>query len=150
MAADGQVRIVKVPDASLRVAIQEGAWGAHTALFKKWHVGDYILFLTSEGLAAVARVAGAPFESDLMIWEGAVYPHRIPIAFETILSPEARMEAGKKVREILLNELGSGYGMRILRQSALPREAAEPLLRVINTLHESAAGNLLGQKLPRD
>jgi hypothetical protein len=125
------LRLVKVSESNLRVSVEHRVWGAEADRFRSWQIGEYIGFLTSDGLAALAKVSGLPFESNLMIWEGAIYLYRIPIDFVTVISFSQRGLVGSAVRSLLRETLGQGYGMRILKQSLLPVEVGGAVLSLI-------------------
>ena len=80
-----------------------------------------------------------------MIWEGAVYPHRIPLDFVTILPVAQRAEVGAALRNLLQEKLSRGYGMRILKQSLLPLEIGGAVLRLLRehsvSVTESSKGH---------
>jgi hypothetical protein len=125
-----RLRVVKVSLENLAVSMEHGVWGSAVARFRSWEVGDYIVFYTTDGVAALATVTGEAFDSNLMIWEGAIYPHRIPVSFLRSLSGSQRAETAAVMRQILRASLGS-YGMRILKQSLLPSDIGTAILTLI-------------------
>ncbi|HEY3080274.1 MAG TPA: hypothetical protein VGM69_10240 [Chloroflexota bacterium] len=125
------VRIVKVDELQFLTCLQHGLWGSNSARFKTWKVGDRLVFLVDTALAAVAEIAGAPFESRKVIWDNGAYPHRIHLGFQHALLPDHRPPLLGPARDALIAEWGPRYGWGIRNQQALAEDAEERVVGAI-------------------
>lgn len=118
------VRLTKVDHYQFLTCFKHGLWGSRTARFKTWREGDLLAFIVDKALAAVATVAGAPFQSRERVWDNGLFPHRIRVDFAHVLLKEDRVPVLGRVRDALTKAWGTNYGWGILNQQALPAEAA--------------------------
>jgi len=108
-------------------------WGSKSARFKDWQQGDYLAFIVDKTLAALAEVAGKPFQSKQKVWDKDIYPHRIPIKFIHVLTVERRIPILGEVRDALTSAWGPRYGWGILNQQVLTDIAAETIVKAIRS-----------------
>jgi hypothetical protein len=141
-----RIRLTKVDEYQLLTCLQHGLWGASTARFKDWRIGDGLAIIVDKKLAAFAQVVAAPFLSHERVWDNGEFPHRIKVIFTHFLKPEDRPPILGEIREVLTKLWGPKYGWGILNQVVIEDPDADIIIRAISYKH-----NALGEytsKLP--
>ena len=103
------------------------------ARFKAWQEGDRLTIIVDKSLAALAEVAGKPFESRDKVWDNGLFPHRIRIKFTHILQPKDRPPILGEVRDAMTQQWGPHYGWAILNQQLLESPNADVIARAISS-----------------
>ena len=103
-------------------------WGSRSARFKDWQKGDKLAFIVDKALAGYAEVSGEPFRSDERVWDNALFPWRIPIKFQYVLTKDKRIPILGEIRDILMSAWGNSYGWGILNQRVLSDSPAEKII----------------------
>jgi hypothetical protein len=103
-------------------------WGSRSARFKDWQKGDQLAFIVDKALAGYAEVSGEAFRSDERVWDNGVFPWRISIKFQYILSKNQRIPILGEIRDILISAWGNSYGWGILNQRVLGDSLAEKII----------------------
>lgn len=128
-----RVRIVTLAEKHLLQCIHHGVWGSTLPRFKNWKKGDLLVFSVNRKLAALAEVAGKSFESEELVWDNGVFPHRIPIRFSQVLSSDSRIQLAGDVRDVLVSAWGPKYGWGILAQQPLEGTLAMKLIELVRS-----------------
>jgi hypothetical protein len=125
------VRVASVDEVHFLTSLKYDVWGSSTARFKNWQVGDYLLFVVDKAIAGVAEVSGEPFVSQEVLWEGGLYPYRVPLKFVHVMRPEIRPPIYGDVWEAFTSAWGTRYGWGMATQTPLPESAAEIVFEAI-------------------
>ena len=126
-----KLRIIKVNERNLNIALENNIWGRKRAGYKDWEMGDHLLFIVDNTVAGLAVVDGKPFKSEDIYWEDDLYPNRIPIKTIKKFGAIKRISYPDKIKPILVSEWGSGYGWQILTQQAMIGANAEKILGMV-------------------
>ncbi len=126
------VRIIKVCEENLQVALEHATWAAKRNRMKKWEKGDYLVFVTGSDVKATAQVTGKPYTSDEILWPDDLYPNRIPIK---ILNKKPKVPAqyyDTHLKPLLREEWGNHFGWQILTQQPMVGSMAEKIWKLVN------------------
>lgn len=128
-----RARVTKLDDYQFLTCLQHGLWGSRSARFKDWQVGDKLILLVGNAVGGLAEVSGKPFKSSEQVWDNDVFPHRIPMRFTWVPSPEQRPPILGEVRHTLSEAYdgGGGWGLGILNQRLMKEDAATKLLSLL-------------------
>lgn len=107
-------------------------WGSTKARFKNWQIDDHLVFIVDKSIAGYAIVDGKPFISDLIVWNKALYPHRIKLKFVHLL-PRNRLPFKDKICDILTTEWGYAYGWGLTLQQVIEGTKAEIIINTIRS-----------------
>ncbi len=124
------LRIIKVNQENLDIAMENKVWGRKRMGFKDWAVGDKLLFVVGNEVAGLAEVDGKPFKSEDMYWEDDLYPNRIAIKPVKVFKSK-RVDYKEKIKPILVEEWGTQFGWQILTQQAMTGNNAEKILKLL-------------------
>ncbi|MCE5223789.1 hypothetical protein LLG10_06370 [bacterium] len=124
------LRIIKVNQENLDIAMENKVWGRKRMGFKDWAVGDKLLFVVGNEVAGLAEVDGKPFKSEDMYWEDDLYPNRIAIKPVKVFTSK-RVDYKEKIKPILVEEWGTQFGWQILTQQAMTGNNAEKILKLL-------------------
>lgn len=125
------LRITSVDEYQFLTCLKHGVWGSKSDRFKKWDIGDELVFAVDKRIAALAVISGKGFKSDEKIWDNGVYPYRIEIEFKVILEEENRLPLLGEIRDALIKGWGNTYGYGILNQLILPQAEADIIRKEI-------------------
>ncbi|TKJ26995.1 MAG: hypothetical protein CEE41_00655 [Hadesarchaea archaeon B3_Hades] len=128
-----RLRLTKIDEYQYLTCLKYSLWGSRSARFRDWRQGDYLVFIVDKSLAALAEVAGKPFQSKQKVWDKDIYPHRIPIKFVHVLAVEQRIPVLGEVRDALTSAWGPRYGWGILNQQVLTDTAAETIVKALRS-----------------
>jgi hypothetical protein len=123
-----RLRITKVDEYQFLTCFKYSLWGSRSARFKDWQKGDYLAFIVDKALAGYAEVSGEPFRSNERVWNNGLFPWRIPIKFQHILTKNQRIPILGEIRDILISVWGNRYGWGILNQRVLGNSPAEKII----------------------
>ncbi len=126
-----RLRITKVDEYQLLTCVKHDLWGSHTARFGQWKPGDLLAVIVEGKLAALGRVEGKPFKSDLVVWDNGRFPHRIKVVFDHFLETGSRPAVLGGIRDMLTAKWGPKYGWGILNQQLLEGQDAEMVVSAI-------------------
>jgi hypothetical protein len=126
-----KLRIIKVNQPNLDIALESDIWGRKRMGFKDWEKGDHLLFIVDNTVAGHAVVDGKPFKSDDIYWEDDLYPNRIPIKKVKTWAVGKRVSYLEKIKPILVEEWGNNFGWQILTQQAMVGANAERILKLV-------------------
>lgn len=126
-----RLRITKVDEYQLLTCVKHNLWGSHTARFGQWKPGDLLAVIVEGKLAALGRVEGEPFKSDLVVWDNGQFPHRIKVVFDHFLAEGSRPAVLGGIRDMLTAKWGPKYGWGILNQQLLEGKDAEMVVLAI-------------------
>lgn len=126
-----KLRIIKVNQTNLDIALENDIWGRKKAGFKDWEKGDHLLFIVDNSVAGLAVVDGKPFKSEDIYWEDDLYPNRIPIKKVKSWELGERISYIEWIKPILVEEWGTNFGWQILTQQAMIGENAEKILNLV-------------------
>lgn len=118
------MRLTKVDEYQFLTCFKYKLWGSNTDRFKKWKIGDLLLFIVDKHIAAIAEVAGNSFKDKNPVWDNGLYPYRLPIKFLIVLLPDNRIPLLGEIRDALISAWGTNYGLGILNQQVLPENSA--------------------------
>jgi len=122
------LRLTKVDEYQFLTCFKYKLWGSNTDRFKKWKIGDLLLFIVDKHIAAIAEVAGNSFKDEKPVWDNGLYPYRLPLKFLNVLLPDNRIPILGEVRDALISAWGTNYGWGILNQQALPDNSANIII----------------------
>lgn len=125
------VRAASCDEVHFLTSLKFGLWGSNIARFKHWQVGDRLVLVVEKALAGIAEIAGEPFVSEQPIWDGGLFPYRIPLKFVYALGPDIRPSIDGDVWEAFTSAWGPRYGWGLASQSALPEDSAEVIFEAI-------------------
>lgn len=125
------VRVARVSEFKLLVAIKHQVWGATRARSRKWTVGDYLVLKDASGSVALVPLASHRFHFMTKIRGLDVYPYRISVEFPQLPASEDRPAVGLKFRQVVAAGLGPRYGIRVRTQSVLPKPAGQAVIKLI-------------------
>jgi hypothetical protein len=128
-----RLRLTKVDEFQLLTCLRHSLWGSRSARFRDWKRGDFLGVIVDKALAALAEVAGEPFQSRQRVWDDGLFPHRIPIRFVHFIKPDARPPILGEVRDALTSAWGPTYGWGILNQNLLVEKAANTIINAIRS-----------------
>jgi hypothetical protein len=128
-----RLRITKVDEYQFLSCLKHSLWGSKTARFRNWQKGDFLVFIVDKALSGYAEVTGAPFKSNVKVWDNGLFPYRIPIKFKQILTNSDRIPILGEIRDILVSKWGNSYGWGILNQQLITDTAAEKIINAINS-----------------
>jgi len=126
-----KLRIIKVNQKNLDIAIDNDIWGRKRMGFKDWEKGDHHLFIVDNMVAGLTVVDGKPFKSDDIYWEDDLYPNRIPIKKVKTWAVGKRISYLEKIKPILIEEWGTQFGWQILTQQAMVGANVEKILKIV-------------------
>jgi hypothetical protein len=126
-----KLRIIKVNQTNLEIALQNNTWGRKRMGFKDWEKGDHLLFIVNLAVAGYALVDGRPFKSEDIYWGDDLYPNRIPIKKVKTWSVGERISYTEWIKPILVDEWGKSFGWQILTQQAMAGPNAEKVLKMV-------------------
>jgi hypothetical protein len=99
-----RLRLTKIDEYQFLTCLKYGLWGSKMSRFKAWQEGDRLAIIVDKSLAALAEVAGKPFESKAKVWDNGLFPHRIRIKFTHILQPKDRPPILGEVRDAMTQQ----------------------------------------------
>ena len=123
-----RLRITKVDEYQFLTCLKHSLWGSRSARFKDWQKGDKLAFIVDKALAGYAEVYGEPFRSGERVWDNGLFPWRIPIKFQYILTKDKRIPILGEIRDVLMSAWGNSYGWGILNQRILSDSPAEKII----------------------
>jgi hypothetical protein len=124
------LRIIKVNQENLDIAMENKVWGRKRMGYKGWEKGDKLLFVVGNEVAGLAEVDGKPFKSEDIYWEDDLYPNRIAIKPLQVFKSK-RVDYKEKIKPILVEEWGTQFGWQILTQQAMIGNNAEKILKLL-------------------
>jgi hypothetical protein len=130
-----RLRLTKIDEFQFLTCLKHQVWGSKKARFKDWKLGDHLAFIIDKSIAALAQVSGEPFESQEIIWDNGLYPHRIPIKFLHVMRPQSRPLILGEIRDAITSEWGLGYGWGIVNQWVLPVHSSQTIINAITSSH---------------
>ncbi|WP_313120318.1 hypothetical protein [Proteiniclasticum ruminis] len=126
------MRVASISEEQFSKCKKYKLWGSERPTIMKWTEGELILFKTKDRIMGLAEVIGKPFEDNLLIWEGGLYPYRVPI----VIIKEYNSFIGDKLyqdfKDIMIKEYGSYYGWVILNKHPL-KESIVNMISKYNT-----------------
>ena len=134
-----RLRLTKIDEYQFLTCLKHSLWGSRSARFKDWQEGDYLAFIIDKTLAGLAEVYGKPFQSQEMVWDNGLFPHRISIKFVHVLAKDQRVPLLGKVRDSLTSVWGTKYGWGILDQQVLSGTQADTIINEIRSRPNSIA-----------
>ncbi len=138
-----RLRITKVDEYQFLTCLKYSLWGSRSARFKDWQKGDCLAFIVDKALIGYAEVSGESFRSDERVWDNGLFPYRIPIKFQQVLTKNDRIPILGEVRDILISAWGSRYGWGILNQRVLTNSAAEKIITAVKVRPNNLTQNRL-------
>jgi hypothetical protein len=126
------MRLTKIDEYQFLTCLKHAVWGSKASRFSDWYEGDKFAIIVDKSLAALAEVAGKPFESQEKVWENGVFPYRIPLRFVHVLAQKDRPPILGDVRDALMKQWGTKYGFRILNQEVLESPASDVVTKVFS------------------
>ena len=130
-----KLRIIKVNERNLNIALENNIWGRKRGGYKDWEKGDYLLFIVDNTVAGLAMVDGKPFKSEDIYWEDDLYPNRIPIKTINKFETKNRISFLEKIKPILVEEWGKGFGWKILTQQAMTGKRSDYVYELCGHTH---------------
>lgn len=127
-----RLRLTKIDEYQFLTCLKHGLWGSKTARFKSWQEGDRLAIIVDKSLAALAEIAGKPFESKDKVWDNGLFPHRIRLKFAHVLQPKDRPPILGEVRDAMTQQWGPRYGWAILNQQVLESPHADVIAKAIS------------------
>ena len=112
------LRIVSIDELQFLTCLKHRLWGSKSNRFKKWNIGDKLVFLIKEDkcIAAFAEIAGESFISNESVWDNGEFQHRIAIKFISVLKKADRVPI-LQVRPFFMKAWDTDkYGLGILNQ----------------------------------
>ena len=128
-----RLRLTKLDEFQLLTCVKHGVWGSKPARFRHWQLGDLIAFIVEKTIAGLAEVTGEAFICRQRVFDDDVYPHRIPIRFSHFMRPEHRLPILGDVREALISQWGSKWGLGVRDQRPLSGENTETIAGAIRS-----------------
>lgn len=125
------LRLCAVNETNLKLLIKNQVWGVRQNRLNNWNIGDVVVFLVDKKVASIAEISGKCFISDTKIWEGGLYPYRIPIRVTKKILNTHRNPLSDNVIGTLMEVWGYYYGWGILRQSPIEGKTAKLILDFI-------------------
>jgi hypothetical protein len=122
------LRLTKVDEYQFLTCFKHKLWGSNTDRFKKWGIGDLLLFIVDKHITAIAEVSENSFKSEKPVWDNGLYPYRLPLKFLNILLPGDRIPLLGEIRDALISAWGTNYGWGILNQQILPENSANIII----------------------
>jgi hypothetical protein len=122
---------MKIDEFQFLTCLQHQIWGSKTRRFKKWNLGDHLVFIVDKAIAGLAEVSGEPFLSSQLVFEDDLYPYRIPIKFVQVMLPEHRPTVLGEIRDTLISEAGTRYTWLIIGQHPFSGTAAKTIIDYI-------------------
>jgi hypothetical protein len=126
-----KLRIIKVNQTNLDIALEHDVWGRKKMGYKDWEKGDHLLFVVDDTVAGHALVDGKPFKSEDIFWSDDLYPNRIPIKKVKAWVSGKRLSYLEKIKPILMEEWGNNFGWQILTQQAMVGNNVERILKLL-------------------
>jgi hypothetical protein len=127
-----RMRLTKIDEYQLLLCIKHAIWGSKSSRFSDWYEGDKFAIIVDKSLAALAEVAGPPFESQDKVWDNGVFPYRVPLRFLHVLAPKHRPPILGDVRDALMKQWGTKYGFRILNQEVLESPGSDDVVKAFS------------------
>lgn len=127
-----RMRLTKIDEYQFLTCLKHTIWGSKASRFSDWYEGDKFAVIVDKSLAALAEVAGKPFESQEKVWDNGVFPYRIPLRFLHVLAPSDRPPILGDVRDALMKQWGTKYGFRILNQEVLESPASDVVIKAFS------------------
>lgn len=133
----GKVRLAKTNEMNFMNCVKFGLWASNVPRMKRWQPGEMLVFVIEKAIAGIGVVCGRPFRDFEKVWDGAVYPCRIPVRFITVYLPENR-RSFEPVRNVFMKTVGKNYGTKVVNQTPLSPE----VIRAIEEVLEGANNDL--------
>lgn len=128
-----RLRLTKIEEYHFLTCLKHSLWGSKSARFENWQEGDLLAYIVEKSLAALAEVAGPPFQSRDKVWDNGLFPHRIPMHFTHVLKPENRPPILGEVRDSLTQQWGLRYGFGILNKQLLESPHSDVIVKAITS-----------------
>lgn len=128
-----RLRITKVDEFQFLTCIKHSVWGSKLARFKDWKIGDYFAITVNKAIAGLAEVSGQPYQSNEVVWDNGIFPHRIPLKFTHAFFPIHRLPLLGEIRDALTSTWGPTYGWGILNQHTLEGSVAEIIIKAVQS-----------------
>lgn len=151
-----RLRLAKLDAYQFLVCVKHNLWGSRNNRFRTWKEGDYLALLVDKYVAGLGQVAGPPYRSDEPVWDNGTFPYRLPVKFTHVTLPEQRVPILGLVRDVLIEEWGTHYGVGIRNQQLLSGKHAaiivEEILKHPNHLSDILADieTYLHEAKPKD
>ena len=126
-----RLRLTKIDELQFLTCFKHGVWGSKSARFKEWHVGDYLAVQVDKHIAGLAKVAGKPYQSQKVVWDNGLFPHRIDITFTHAFIADRRPPILGQIRDTLIGQWDSPYGWGVLNQQVITGDPASIILNEI-------------------
>jgi len=126
-----QLRIVTVDEVQFLTSVLHRVWGTNNPRrFKRWKLGDYVVFVVDRRVAGLAQIVAEPFVSSDPVWDNGVFPNRIRIQFVCIALPENRLSVYPRVQEVLWSA-NTHYGWAVFTQHEITGDAAQKIVEIV-------------------
>lgn len=126
-----RARATKLDEFQFLTCVKHGLWGSANARFKDWHIGDKLILLVGNNVAAIAEVSGPPFRSKVQVWDNGLYPHRVPIVFTHIPLPNDRPPLLGELRALFAQAFSASWGLGLVNQWLMNAEQTELIVDTI-------------------
>lgn len=142
---ESDIRLVKISELDFLICLQNSLFGRKTGFVKEWEVGDYIVFVSDNMIAGVAKISGKCFQSTSPLWVNEDYPYRVPITFTHVYAKDER-PSFLVHKEELEGVYGRSWGNVFVLRKTLPDHIQRSIWRNIESCDSNPGAVLDGIK----
>jgi hypothetical protein len=132
------LRLAVIPNSQVLRCVKHGQWGSEQNRLYSWIVGEHLVTISPK-IVALGKISGESFWNSEPIFEGRVYPFRIPVEFSNVVMAEPAITVGSHIKDLMREAHGRTWGRFVVNQwpiNHLSRQILDAITTAQNFLDE--------------